>query len=280
MVKTINNYKLYQKKPNTICKGAKVYFKMFLMDTDNEFKNRLVRVYLPSTYDFKNSDNRYPVIYMMDGKNLFDDYTSFVGEWGIDETIEQFIYDKVSKGIIVVGVDAPKTDVDRTLEMTPNDIRLKDKYQGKYGYANKLGDFIFGDLKKDIDNTFFTLTDRDNTFVGGSSMGGLMAYYLTTHYSEQIGASLMFSPAFFLLEINQLNAFLDSTKNLNLPRMFYYVGNIGFEHVFIKDTKKVFNFYKKILNKEDIVYIFNDTAEHNEKAWRVEFVKAYRFLNK
>ena len=87
----MNGYKLYTKEPNTIIRGGRVYTKVFHIETNNDFKDRLVRVYLPSTYDFNNPNRRFKTIYMLDGKNLFDDYTSFVGEWGIDESVESFI---------------------------------------------------------------------------------------------------------------------------------------------------------------------------------------------
>ena len=175
----MNGYNLYTNTPNTIDYRARVYFKTFHFETKNDFKDRLVRVYIPSTYNFDDPNHRFKVIYMMDGKNLFYDYTSFVGEWGIDESIEAMIQNHINDGYIVVGIDAPNTDIDRSLEMSPDELRRNKKYQlnGK-GYASLLGKFIFEVVKPDIDKTFYTLPDY--TGVGGSSMGGLMAFYLAT----------------------------------------------------------------------------------------------------
>ena len=124
----MNGYKQYLNKPNTIDYRARVYFKTFHFETNNSFKSRRVRVYIPSTYVFNNPNHRFKVIYMLDGKNLFDDYTSFVGEWGVDESIEDMIANHVNDGYIVVGVDAPETDIDRSLEMSPQGIKRNKKY--------------------------------------------------------------------------------------------------------------------------------------------------------
>ena len=68
----MNGYTLYTNEPNTIHPRARVYTKSFYFDTNNEFKNRLVRIYLPSTYEFDNPHHRFKVIYMFDGKNVGD----------------------------------------------------------------------------------------------------------------------------------------------------------------------------------------------------------------
>ena len=57
-VKEINGFKLYNKKPNTISKGA-LYIKEIYVDVNNEDKKRLIRVYLPSNYDFENPNKRF-----------------------------------------------------------------------------------------------------------------------------------------------------------------------------------------------------------------------------
>ncbi len=64
-------------------------------------RKRKVWVYLPPTYD--SSQKKYSVLYMQDGQNVFDDSTSFAGEWGVDETLDSI--SRHSKEIIVVAVD-------------------------------------------------------------------------------------------------------------------------------------------------------------------------------
>ena len=282
----INGFKLWTKEPNTICDGARVYTRrIYFSDTQNKNKRRLIRVYIPSTYDFSNPNKRFPVIYMLDGKNLFDDYTSFVGEWGVDETIEEIIAQGKTDGIIVVGVDAPKNGDDRSLEMIPKGIKRSKYCRGvteDMVYANKLADYIFKIVKPIIDETFYTIGDKYHTGVGGSSMGGLMAFYLATEYSEYCNYSLAFSPAFFLFNQKAFKEHLDllfKTKK-DIGNIYFYVGNIGFEHMFVKPTIDVYEFMKSVgYNDTQIKYVSDSKQEHNEKAWRIYFPDAIEFFN-
>ncbi len=280
MDKDLKGFELYNIEPNSLHPKARLYTKTIFFNTKNEYKQRLIRVYLPSTYEFDNPNNRFPVIYMMDGKNLYDDYTSFVGEWGIDETIEEYIERGLSKGYIVVGIDAPNENKGRTLEMSFDNVPTVKRFYMGEGYANIFGDYIFETVKPEIDRTFYTLKDRSNTYVGGSSMGGLMAYYLASHYPERIEAALCFSPAFFLLNQTKLKEFLKITINKDMPNLFFYVGNIGFENVFVKSTKMVYEFYKNNLPNLKVEYIFDENMEHNEYAWRLYFRNALNFIHK
>ena len=66
-------------------------------------RSRLIRIWTPDGYDSTDLQ-RYPVIYMHDGQNLFDTYTAFAGEWRIDETIGAMM-DMGYEGAIVVGID-------------------------------------------------------------------------------------------------------------------------------------------------------------------------------
>ena len=267
----MNGYELYQKEPNTIHPRARVYFKTFFFNTNNSFKNRLVRVYIPSTYDFSNPNKRFKTIYMLDGKNIFDDYTSFVGEWGVDESIEDMIDKHLTEGYIVIGVDAPNTDIDRSLEMSPKDVTRAKKYELKgTGYAHLLGDFIFNIVKPDIDKTFFTQDEKVG--VAGSSMGGLMAFYLAMEYPKQIEFSLAFSPAFFLFKWESFKTYLDKKFNMNLPKIFFYIGGQGFEKVFVESTLRTYNYFMDNgYGHEHIKLIYDSDKEHNEKAWREYF---------
>lgn len=271
MSEIINGYKRYLDVPNTIDYRARVYYKYFKIDTNNTFTNRLIRVYIPSTYDFYNSNHRFKVIYMFDGKNLFDDYTSFVGEWGIDESIEAMIEQKLNDGYIVVGIDAPETDIDRSLEMSPTGIKRNKKCPPHGdGYAHKLSKFVVKVVKPDIDMTFFTIPDFSG--VGGSSMGGLMAFYLAAEYKKEFKFCLSFSPAFFLFKWDNFKAYLDRTVDDKMPRIYFYIGGQGFERIFVETTLRVYNYLiDKGYSHEHIKLIYDSDKEHNEKAWREYF---------
>jgi hypothetical protein len=61
-------------------------------------------VWLPPGYE-KDKAARYAVLYMHDGQNLFDDFTSFAGEWHADETARRLIEEGKIVPIIIVGIE-------------------------------------------------------------------------------------------------------------------------------------------------------------------------------
>ena len=266
----MNGYTQYLKEPNTIHPRARVFFKYFQINTNNSFTNRLIRVCIPSTYDFNNSDHRFKVIYMFDGKNLFDDYTSFVGEWGIDESIEQMIEDRINDGYIVVGIDAPETNIDRSLEMSPAGIKRNRKYEMGDGYAHLLGKFVMDVVKPDIDRNFYTIPDYNG--VGGSSMGGLMALYMALEYKERFKFCLSFSPAIFLFKWDEFKAYLDRVVDDKLGKIYFYIGGQGFEKLFVETTLRTYNYLlDKGYSHDHLKLIYDSDKEHNERAWREYF---------
>lgn len=71
-------------------------------------KNKTIRIYLPA--DYSEHNNKYPVMYMQDGQNLFDEKTaSYNKEWNIDETLNKLSKYDDFKGLIIVGIDSDRT---------------------------------------------------------------------------------------------------------------------------------------------------------------------------
>lgn len=128
--------------------------------------SRDILVWLPPTY--LESKQRYPVIYMHDGQNLFDRYTSFVGEWEVDETLTALASENYEA--IVVGI--PSISEVRGNELSPFD----DKHIGD-GRGNAYMSFLLDTIKPIIDSEFRTQPDTANTGIMGSSMGGLISLY-------------------------------------------------------------------------------------------------------
>lgn len=278
----IEKYKLYTQKPNTIHKKGHVYTKTLFFNTKNKYKNRIIRVYLPSTYELDNPEKRFPVLYMFDGANLFDEKTSYAGEWHADETLEELIKEKVTEGFIIVGIDCPGNGKDREREMTPYNLPPSYKAtQDQKGYADVLAKFLLNQVKKDIDEHFYTKPDRENTFVGGSSMGGLMAFYVGTAYKERVSCSLCFSPGFLVFKSEAFRKHLKETITTNdgYGAFYLYVGGQKFEKLFIKDTLYTFKHMEKVGFKNNQVCLVMDTSrEHHESAWAHYLKDAFLFL--
>lgn len=153
-----------------------------------QFKNaRTIMVYVPPGYD-DTPDERYPVLYMHDGNNIFDAKTSATGvEWGVDEAAERLIAQGRIRKVIIVGIhNTPQ----RTKEYAP----FKDVTYGG-GLADAYLEFIIATLKPFIDKTYRTLPRREHTGLAGSSLGGLVSLYALFKHPDVFGYAGVVSPA-------------------------------------------------------------------------------------
>ena len=129
-----------------------------------------IRVFLPPGYDEKTL-KRYPVLYMHDGNNLFlPEEASFGETWEVGEVLELMSSLRVTREVIVVGV----WPVDRMAEYTSP------------GYE-KYGKFLVEEVKPYIDNQYRTHPDRQSCAVMGSSLGGVVSFYLGWEYPHVYG---------------------------------------------------------------------------------------------
>lgn len=155
---------------------------------------RRVDIWLPKDYG-KNEDERYAVLYMHDGQNLFMSETAFYGkEWRVDEIADSLLQAGTIKPLIIVGIwNTPKRYIEYLPEKPFN--LLSDSVANKIvAYqGNPISDeylkFIVDELKPFIDTRFKTLTDKGNTFMMGSSMGGLISMYAAGEYPEIFGGA-------------------------------------------------------------------------------------------
>ena len=241
-----------------------------------------IRIWTPSTYDPDDKTINYPVIYMHDGQNLFDVATAYAGEWGIDETIEDFISRSIHSGAIVVGID--NSGGYRQNTYTPEwdgpglgfDAEYLNQFPSNETYGDRYAQFIVDTLKPYIDENYNTLTDRENTSIAGSSMGGLISFYVGLKYMDVFGSIGIFSPAFQVATETGRHTFIDSldfTGN-NLPKVYIDGGEL--EGNFTRFVEMIANeLYDAGLPAENILTLIEDNQGHNEAAWRARFPNAF-----
>jgi predicted alpha/beta superfamily hydrolase len=153
-----------------------------------QLKNaRTIMVYLPPGYD-DSPEERYPVLYMHDGNNIFDARTSSTGvEWGVDETAQRLIVQGRIHKVIIVGIhNTPQ----RTKEYAP----FEDSTYGG-GFGDAYLQFVVETLKPFIDKTYRTLPTREHTGVAGSSLGGLISLCALFKHPDVFGFAGVVSPA-------------------------------------------------------------------------------------
>ncbi|AIQ63867.1 hypothetical protein PSTEL_13005 [Paenibacillus stellifer] len=140
---------------------------------------RRIFVYLPPGYE--TSDDRYPVVYMNDGRNVFNTGTSsFNKEWLVDKKIDQLVNDGKMEKVIVIAVDASEGP-DRGNEYIPfpNDSIPTDGTG-----AEKFTRFFLETVIPFADSTYRTIPDRDHRMIMGSSFGGVQAFWMGYHHPE------------------------------------------------------------------------------------------------
>ena len=250
-------------KPNTASANVLIIDTAFYMPQLNRY--RRIWIYLPPSYKQTKNKN-YPVLYMHDGQNLFNEQTAFSGEWGVDECLDS-LAQILNKDCMVVGIDNGGDK--RMTEYNPYD---DDKY-GK-GEGKQYLDFIAKTLKPYIDSNYRTLKDANHTFIAGSSMGGLISMYALVQYPDVFGAAGVFSPSFWLTP--QLYKDVAAVKWQKKLRIYFYAGEKE-SATMIRDMQKMFNIIKdkNCCHVDDITF---PLGQHNEKYWRMEFDDFYRWL--
>ena len=149
---------------------------------------RALLVWLPPGYA-DHPELRCPVLYMHDGQNLFDAATAFGGsEWRVDETCDRLVRAGAIPPLIVVGIENTR---DRVAEYTPT----PDEKLPRGGRAAAHATMLLDEVKPFVDARYRTLPERDHTFVGGSSLGGLVSLWLVHEHADRFAGAAALSPA-------------------------------------------------------------------------------------
>ena len=230
-------------------------------------RERTLRLYLPPSYDSAPA-RRYPVIYMHDAQNLFDDATAYAGEWGVDETLDAFARTRGFEAI-VVGID--NGEAERLHELSPWTNPKYGPAQGEQYMA-----FVVDTVKPWIDARYRTQPGRESTAIVGSSMGGLISHYALLRYPQVFGKAAIFSPSYWysgeVYTQTQAHPWPGGTRTY-----FYIGGHEGEESV--PDVDRMIALLGTQAHAPgDVALHVEPAAEHNERAWRAEFPRAMAWL--
>jgi predicted alpha/beta superfamily hydrolase len=233
--------------------------------------DRTVQVYLPPGYD-ADPGRRYPVLYLHDGQNVFDRATSIGEEWRVDETAQELITRGELQPLIVVGIY--NTGVHRVDEYAPTAVPAK----GGGGQADDYGRMLVEELKPFIDTTYRTLPGREQTAIGGSSLGGLLTMHLGLRYSEHFSMLAVLSPSVWwddrviLEEVAALSA--------KLPLRIWLDAGTAEGPEVIPDARALRD---ALLAKgwslgADLAYMEAEGGEHNERSWGARVGSVLQFF--
>ena len=228
---------------------------------------RRIWIYLPPTYD--QGMQRYPVLYMLDGQNLFDVATTAFGtEWSVDESLEN-IANQGGQEAIVVGID--NGGVSRIDEYTP---WANAQYGG--GNGEKTLDYVVTTLKPAIDQAFRTVPQRSHTAIAGSSLGGWMALYMAVERPDVFSKAGVFSPSFWYSD--SCYQHVSQTGHSQAMRIYMVGGDQeGGDMVTnmyrMEDTLLAHGFSAGEINA-----VNHADGQHSEWYWAREFPAAFNWL--
>ncbi|UOR03502.1 alpha/beta hydrolase-fold protein [Hymenobacter aerilatus] len=226
-------------------------------------RTRRVWVYLPPSYT--TSHRRYPVLYLQDGQNIFDEATSFSGEWGVDEALNQ-----EKRATIVVAID---NGGDKRLdEYSP---WRNSQYGG--GEGREYAAFLTETLKPYIDQHYRTRPGRRHTGIGGSSMGALIALYATLRYPDVYGRVGVFSPALWFAK-DSLDRFVQRARSGRPTRLYLVAGQQESETMVPYMTQLRDQLHQAGVRSANLRFVVRPDGQHNEGFWRREFPAAYQWL--
>ncbi len=230
--------------------------------------NKTRRVWALLPHDYEQTTERYPVLYLQDAQNLFNEKAQY-GNWEIDKKLAVMSEYKIGK-IIVIAVE--HADQDRIKEYNVGNTVLG------AGQGKKYIRFITDTLKPFVDKSFRTKPEREHTGIGGSSMGGLVSIFSGLMYPEVYGKLMVFSPSLWV--VPKMNFSQIDFSEPGETKIYLYAG--GDESATMIDHVK--RFKKNIMKNElaaqkmKIQLSINMLGKHNETYWSDEFPKAIEWL--
>ncbi len=224
---------------------------------------RKVRLLLP--FDYANTTRRYPVIYALDGQNLFQAETAFGGRhWKIPETMA-----KMPKRFQAIFVGIDNAGSNRIHEYAP----YKRGRQG--GGGLDFMHYLIKEIKPQVDQSYRTLPHAETTGIIGSSMGGLLALWAGLRFGEVFGRVGVLSPAlWFNPQVFQL-----AGHDVGEKSKFYISGSMR-ESVRMESGLNRLHeaLHRGGFTHEQFRVVIRERGRHNESLWAREFPKMHRWL--
>ena len=244
------------------------------------FRNtRFLRVWLPPGYDdAENASRHYPVLYLNDGQNLFEASTAFGGvEWQVDETADRLIREGAVPPMIVVGID--NTGKNRLREYMPHRSlhpRIL-RVQGR-----RYPDFLMKEVMPFVEQIYRVATGPEDTGLGGSSLGALIALYTAMARPGAFGRLLLESPSLWASN-RQL---IEESRSVRIwpERIFLAVGTAEAaspdrSRTLVDDVRELAAIMRRaVLSEKRLRLVIKDGAGHSEEAWAERFPEALQFL--
>lgn len=261
---------------------------------------RNIDVWLPDGYSEEKS---YPVLYMQDGQMLFDPTKTWnAKEWEMDEMVDFLSINGRMVAIIVVGIHSvegdryedylPEGPLESLAESDKAAIAEATNFQGKKLFdealsSNDYVEFLTKELKPFIDEKYATKSEKENTYIGGSSMGGLISLYAMGEHPEVFGGAACFSPHWlgtFDTLNNPIPSQLLEYLAQSLPKwrdnqLYMDSGGIGLDRHYLPYIAQADSIIKATTTGSEEWYVFQHPSDdHNEDYWKNRLPQALVLL--
>lgn len=234
-------------------------------------ESRTVHLYLPDGYE--GSDERYPVLYMFDGHNLFSDEDATFGRsWRLKDFLDSW-----PKKMIVVGLECSHTGNDRLREYSP--YRIYARWMGSIeGFGDQTMQWIVNEVKPFIDTRYRTWSHREATAIGGSSMGGMMSLYAILHYNRWFSKAACVSPAVGFA-MRQFRKEIDQSCLNEDTRIFFSWGTDEWKKSDAPMTRNILELEGKVMQKGARTWLYHQQGgRHCEADWEIQIPTWMQFL--
>ena len=255
---------------------------------------RNIEIWLPANYD---KISALPVLYMFDGQNIFHGKKGWVNDqyshgWQVDETLDSLINIGIIPSMMVVGVfntgakrfseympSKPKKEIEKRILNEANWVQ--ERYR-KYGISSdQFLKFLVEELKPYIDKHYKTKIGRSDTYLAGSSMGGLISAYAICEYPNVFGKAACFSTHWPALGGVFIDYLINNLPNPKTHQIYFDFGTIGLDSLYEPFQVKVDSLMiqKGYRNGENWLTKKFEGEDHNEKFWRKRFQFPMKFFS-
>src|SRR5215471_13187236 len=248
------------------------------------YKNiRNLRVWLPANYFAPvNRNKHYPVLYMQDGQNLFDEATAQFHEWKFDESVQFLTGSMRIHPMIVVGIDSPPRRANEYLPYPDPNNKELGKFETQDVHGKQYGEFLINEVMPLIQKKYRVLTGAHDTGLGGAMYGADVALYTVLAHPGVFGKTLLESP---VLLIGNEQLLKDAERATQFPeKMYIGIGTAeeADEKANAQDVKEVTELEKVLRDKglgpNRLKVVVEEGAKHDEIAWSKRLQNALLFL--
>jgi predicted alpha/beta superfamily hydrolase len=227
---------------------------------------RDILVHLPASYSRGSRD--YPVLYLQDGQNLFDPATSYAGDWRLGRVLTA----AARQGLELIVVGVPHMGSERVNEYSP----FVDPTEGG-GKGDGYLDFLTRTLKPAIDRRFRSRRGREDTGIGGSSMGGLISLYGFFRRPAGFGFAAVLSPSLWFARGGIFSRI--QTAPFIPGRVYLDIGvQEGGDHVARARRMRDLLLAKGYRQGSNLGWLESRCGRHDELSWSRRFARALPFL--